>query len=75
MILIAAVDDRGGLTFNRRRQSQDRILRQQILSMTAGENVSGWIIIPPDSLNSLWRRRLSRMTAAWPGPQKRTIVS
>ena len=39
MILIAAVDDRGGLTFNRRRQSQDRILRQQILSMTAGKRL------------------------------------
>ena len=27
MILIACVDDRGGMLFNRRRQSQDRLLR------------------------------------------------
>ncbi len=36
MILIAAVDDAGGMMFNRRRQSQDRILREKILSLTGG---------------------------------------
>ncbi len=34
MILIAAVDDRDGMMFNKRRQSQDQILRQRILEMT-----------------------------------------
>ena len=33
MILIAATDDTNGLTFNRRRQSQDSILREQILRL------------------------------------------
>ena len=36
MILIACVDDRGGMRFNRRRQSQDRRLRQDLLSEAAG---------------------------------------
>ena len=34
MILIAAVDDFGGMMFNHRRQSQDRLLREKILSIT-----------------------------------------
>ena len=34
MILIAVVDDSGGMMFNRRRQSQDRVLREKILSLT-----------------------------------------
>ena len=34
MILIVAVDDRNGMTFNHRRQSQDKRLRERILSMT-----------------------------------------
>ena len=33
MILITVVDDGGGLLFNHRRQSQDRVLRERILSM------------------------------------------
>ena len=33
MILIFAVDDNNGLAFNRRRQSQDRILREKILDV------------------------------------------
>ena len=37
MILIAAIDDQNGMTFHDRRQSQDRVLRQQILSITAGK--------------------------------------
>ena len=36
MIVITCLDDRGGVMFNRRRQSQDRILRERIASMTAG---------------------------------------
>lgn len=36
MILIACLDDKGGMMFNRRRQSQDRVLRQRILEKTAG---------------------------------------
>ena len=34
MILIVAVDDRNGMTFNHRRQSQDKRLRERILSIT-----------------------------------------
>lgn len=33
MILIACIDDNKGMMFNRRRQSQDRVLRQHILDM------------------------------------------
>lgn len=33
MIIITAVDDRGGMMFNHRRQSQDRILREKILAL------------------------------------------
>ncbi|HJB90299.1 MAG TPA: ribonuclease Z [Candidatus Eisenbergiella merdigallinarum] len=36
MILLVCTDDAGGMLFNRRRQSQDRILREKILSLTAG---------------------------------------
>ena len=35
MIIIACVDQRNGMLFNRRRQSQDRVLRQHILEETA----------------------------------------
>ena len=31
MIAVVCVDDRGGMLFNRRRQSQDRLLRQDLL--------------------------------------------
>ena len=34
MILIACVDDHGGMTFNNRRQSRDKILQQRILEKT-----------------------------------------
>jgi len=34
MFLITAVDDSGGLLFNQRRQSQDRLLRARILDLT-----------------------------------------
>lgn len=39
MIIIAAVDDRNGMAFNHRRQSQDRILREKILALTAGKRL------------------------------------
>lgn len=39
MILIAAVDDSYGMMFNHRRQSQDRVLRQRILELTAGHTL------------------------------------
>lgn len=39
MILIATVDDRNGLTFNGRRQSEDRVLREKILSLTKGRHL------------------------------------
>lgn len=34
MIVIACLDDNGGMMFNRRRQSQDRVLRERIVEMT-----------------------------------------
>ncbi len=34
MIVIACLDDNGGMMFNRRRQSQDRVLREHIVEMT-----------------------------------------
>ena len=36
MIVMAAVDDKGGLLFNGRRQSQDKRLRERILELTRG---------------------------------------
>ncbi len=39
MILIAAVDNRNGLLFNHRRQSQDCILRERILEITEGKRL------------------------------------
>lgn len=39
MIVIVAVDDRNGMMFNRRRQSQDRVLREHILDMTVGKKL------------------------------------
>ena len=41
MILIIAVDDNNGLAFNRRRQSQDRILREKILNICKGNRL--WV--------------------------------
>ncbi len=35
MILIAAVDDKNGMMFNKRRQSQDRVLRERIISVSS----------------------------------------
>lgn len=31
MIIVVCIDDRGGMLFNRRRQSQDRLLREDLL--------------------------------------------
>lgn len=39
MIIIAAVDDRNGMAFNRRRQSQDKVLREKICALTAGQRL------------------------------------
>lgn len=39
MILVCCVDDRGGTMFNGRRQSQDRLLRADLLAMTAGKKL------------------------------------
>ena len=36
MTLILCVDDRGGLSFNGRRQSQDRRVREDLLTLAAG---------------------------------------
>lgn len=39
MIIITAIDDRGGMMFNHRRQSQDRILREKILALTVDKRL------------------------------------
>ena len=39
MILIACLDDKGGMMFNHRRQSQDRVLRTLLLEMAAGHHL------------------------------------
>lgn len=39
MIAVVCVDDRGGMLFNRRRQSQDRVLREDLLALAAGRPV------------------------------------
>ncbi len=39
MIAVVCVDDRGGMLFNRRRQSQDRLLRQDLLEEAGGRPV------------------------------------
>ncbi len=39
MIILAAVDESSGMMFNHRRQSQDRVLREKILCMTAGKKL------------------------------------
>lgn len=36
MIVIAAVDERGGMTFNKRRQSRDRVMQRRILELSKG---------------------------------------
>ena len=37
MILIVCVDDHNGMMFNHRRQSQDRVLRADVLELTVGK--------------------------------------
>ena len=39
MNVIAVIDDGGGLMFNRRRQSQDRVLRERILRLSDGSRL------------------------------------
>lgn len=39
MILIACIDDQSGMLFNHRRQSQDRILRLDLLKEAAGRTI------------------------------------
>ncbi|MCD8084061.1 MAG: ribonuclease Z [Clostridiales bacterium] len=39
MILIVCVDENGGMMFNHRRQSKDRILREDMLQLTAGSRL------------------------------------
>ena len=37
MILMICLDQRGGISFNHRRQSKDRLLRQRLLELTGGK--------------------------------------
>lgn len=39
MIIMAAVDDRMGMLFHNRRQSQDKVLREHILTLTEGKEL------------------------------------
>lgn len=39
MIIVTCIDDRGGMLFNRRRQSQDRLLRLDLLREAEGRTV------------------------------------
>lgn len=39
MIVVICVDDNGGIRFNHRRQSQDRLLREHLLQRTAGSRL------------------------------------
>lgn len=39
MILLAVVDDRNGMMFNNRRQSQDRVMRERICELSAGSRL------------------------------------
>ena len=39
MVLIVCVDDRNGMMFHKRRQSQDRILRKRILERAGGQRI------------------------------------
>lgn len=39
MVLIVCVDDNMGMLFNRRRQSQDRVLRERVLEFTKGKHL------------------------------------
>ena len=39
MRLIVCLDDRGGMTFGGRRQSQDRVLRARVMEMTRGQRL------------------------------------
>lgn len=41
LIVCAAVDDRMGMSFHDRRQSQDRLLRQRLLELSAGSRL--WV--------------------------------
>ena len=39
MRLIVCLDDRGGMTFGGRRQSQDRVLRARVMELTCGQRL------------------------------------
>ena len=39
MYIILCIDERGGRTFMKRRQSQDRVLRERVLSLAAGHTL------------------------------------
>ena len=39
MIIVVCIDDHGGMVFNHRRQSQDRLLRLNLLEQAAGKTI------------------------------------
>lgn len=60
MIVILCVDYNGGTMFNHRRQSQDRLLRDRILRLTAGTR--------------LWMNHYSAKQFALPPLSMQTII-
>ena len=39
MQIIVCIDDKGGMAFNRRRQSRDRVVQEKILKLSAGKKL------------------------------------
>ena len=62
MILIAAVDDRNGMTFNGRRLSQDRVLRARILEEVREKG------------SRLWMNAYTRKLFADPEPEEEAVL-
>lgn len=58
MIVVVAVDDRNGMTFNHRRLSQDRILRKWILQQALRDD------------RHVWMNAYTRMLFATPTPEE-----
>ena len=66
MTLILCVDDRGGLSFNGRRQSQDRRVREDLLTMAAGGAL--W-------MDDYSRRQFTEGCACWSSRTRRRLWS
>ena len=69
MTLILCVDDRGGLSFNGRRQSQDRRVREDLLPTLTPQDLAGLS-------NKAFRRTYGHRAFAWRGiaPLRRNLA-